>query len=344
MKKEKTGGFRTLVKQLDLTCMLLPLAIVTALCILFMCNPEGSTRVIDAIRGFLGNQLGFFYIVLGFGLVIVTLYMGLSKYGSIRLGNLEKPEYSNFQWGTMIFTGVFAADIIYYSFIEWALYAGEKRISDLGSVQDWASTYPLFHWGPIPWAIYIVLAVSFGFMIHVRGRNRQKFSEACRPLLGSRVDGAVGKIIDLIAILALLAGTATTFSVTTPLLSAALCHVFGFTAGPWLTVAILVLIAILYTVATLKGHQGRLQIRHHLHLAVLRHAGDLSAVRRTDGLYHRDRRDRHREPVPELHRHGDLDGPPAYLRRRHDRFCAELDDLLLGVLDGLVRGDALFHR
>ena len=57
----------------------------------------------------------------------------------------------------------------------------------------------------------MVLAVCFAFMLQVRGREKQKFSEACRPLLGRRVDGAWGRVIDLIAVFALLAGTATTF-------------------------------------------------------------------------------------------------------------------------------------
>ncbi|MCA5011249.1 BCCT family transporter, partial [Clostridioides difficile] len=82
--------------------------------------------------------------------------------------------------------------------------------------------YPLFHWGPIPWSFYMILAAAFGFMLHVKKRTKQKYSEACRPLLGKHVDGLCGKLIDLIAVFALLAGTATTFSLATPLLSMAI--------------------------------------------------------------------------------------------------------------------------
>lgn len=245
-----------LLKELDLPCMLIPLAIVAVLCMLFILSPRKSTQVIDAIRGFLGNQLGFFYILTGFGMLVFSLYLAISPYGNIRLGNEEKPAYSDFKWATMIFTGVFAADIIYYSFIEWALYAEDPHIVSMGGMQDWASTYSLFHWGPIPWAFYIVLAVAFGFMLHVRGKTKQKFSEACRPLLGNRVDGLAGKIIDLIAICALLAGTATTFSLATPLLAAALSRVFGFSQSVALTMGVLLCIAAVYTVSVLNGIKG----------------------------------------------------------------------------------------
>ncbi|MCL2120695.1 MAG: BCCT family transporter [Clostridiales bacterium] len=245
-----------LLKALDWPLIILPLICVAALCAIFIFAPEQSTAITDVIRGFLGNELGFFYILIGLGILFITLYIAFSKYGHIRLGSMDKPHYNDFQWATMIFTGVFAADIIFYSFIEWALYAAEPRVEQLGGIQDWASTYPLFHWGPIPWGFYVMLAVAFAFMLHVRGRTKQKFSESCRPLFGDQVDGAVGKLIDFIAILALLAGTATTFSLATPLLAASLSRVFAIPMSAGLTIGVLVCIAAVYTISVLSGIQG----------------------------------------------------------------------------------------
>lgn len=196
---------------------------------------------------------GLYYGILGLGIFLVTLFIAFSKYGKIKLGNTEKPEYSSFKWGTMIFTSTMAADILFYSFCEWALYANEPYIEQLGGIQKWASTFPLFHWGPIAWGFYIVLAVAFGFMLHVRGKNQQKFSEACRPLLKDKVDGPIGKIIDLIAIFALIAGTATTFSLATPLVSSAISRVFGIPTGTALTIVILLLIVFVYTLVVVFG-------------------------------------------------------------------------------------------
>ena len=256
---EKRESLRELIKKLDLPLIGFPLAVVIALGTVFLLHPERSTEITDGIRNFLGNDLGSFYILLGLGIVIVTMYIAFSKYGQIRLGKEDKPKYSDYKWAVMIFVGVFAADLIFFSFIEWSLYAGEYRIDQLGGMQDWASTYPLFHWGPIPWSFYVMLATAFGFMLHVRGRRRQKFSEACRPILGSRVDGIPGKLIDFIAILALIAGTATTFSLATPLLSATLNRVTGVPMNTTLTVGVLACIAAIYTFTVLKGMQGILK-------------------------------------------------------------------------------------
>lgn len=245
-----------LIKQLDLSIMSLSLVIILCLCVVFIWMPDESRQLLDTIRNFLGNELGMYYVLLGIGAVICSLYMAFSKYADIRLGDIEKPQYSTFQWGTMIFTSTMAADILFYSLCEWALYAQNPHIVALGGMQKWAPTYALFHWGPIAWSFYIVLAVAFGFMIHVRGRKKQKFSEACRPLLGDKVDGFWGRIIDLLAVVALLAGTATTFSLATPLLSGALCEVFGISPGVTLTIMILLLIAFVYTLTIWFGMKG----------------------------------------------------------------------------------------
>ena len=155
-----------------------------------------------------------------------------------------------------MFTCGLAADILFYSLCEWISYAQEPHVAELGAVQDWASTYPLFHWGPIPWSFYAVLAACFGFMLHVRGVKKQKYSEACRPILGDKTDKAMGKVIDILAVIALIAGTATTFSVATPLLSAALTSLVGIEGSKYVTIMILVITCLVYTFAVMKGIKG----------------------------------------------------------------------------------------
>ena len=93
-------------------------------------------------------------------------------------------------------------------------------------------------------------------MIHVRQRQRQRFSEACRPLLGDKVDGFWGNVIDITAIFAIVCATATTFSLATPLLTNAMGSVFGFVPTTALTILVLLLICAVYTVTVLFGISG----------------------------------------------------------------------------------------
>ena len=244
-------------RSIDWATMLVPFAIVIALMAVFMILPEDSKSVVDTMRGFFGDTIGLYYPIVAIGCVACALYVALKpKYGNIKLGNIDKPAYSNFKWGTMIFTSTMAADIMFYSLIEWALYGAEPHLAEMGSMQMWAPTYTLFHWGPLAWGFYVILAVCFGFMMHVRKRERQRFSEACRPLFGDKVDGFLGQVIDIIAIFAVVCATATTFSLATPLLTKGMGVVFGFEVTTIITICVLLLICTIYTVTVLFGVTG----------------------------------------------------------------------------------------
>ena len=245
-------------KKVDWMIALVPLTIIIVLCILFFCMPDQSNAVISQIRFFLGDTLGSYYLIIGLGVFLLSIFIASSKYGNIVLGGKnEKPKYSFFSWGAMMFTAGLAADILFYSFSEWILYATDPHIAELGSIQDWASVYPIFHWSLIPWGFYLVLAAAFGFMLHVRKRERQKYSEACRPLLGKYTDGFAGRLIDLLAVFALLAGTATTFSLATPLMASAINELFHVNIdSSILTIIILIITCIVYTYSLLHGFKG----------------------------------------------------------------------------------------
>lgn len=245
-------------KKIDWMITLMPLALIVILCILFFFLPTESNNILSKVRFFFGDTFGTYYLVIGLGIFILSLVIAFSKYGKIVLGGKdEKPKYSFFSWGCMMFTCGLAADILFYSFSEWIMYASDPHIAELGSMQDWASVFPIFHWSFIPWAFYLVLAVAFGFMLHVRKRERQKYSEACRPLLGKFTDKLPGRVIDLLAVFALLAGTATTFSIATPLMATIIGEIFHINIDRTIiTIIILIITCIVYTYSLLHGFKG----------------------------------------------------------------------------------------
>ncbi|MEY8735954.1 BCCT family transporter [Lactobacillus sp. AN1001] len=247
-----------MIKQkIDWSMILIPTLLLGILSLIMQKFPNDSKITLQLIRELLGDKLSSYYVFIALLFFLSTIYLAFSKYGKVRLGDEEKPSYSNVKWGMMIFTSTMSADIIFYSLCEWMMYAKESFVQNrYGGVQEWAMTYSLFHWGPIAWSFYILLAIAFGYMLHVKGNKKQKFSEACRPLLGKKVDGILGKIIDLIAVIALIAGTATTFSLSMPLLSSAINDILGIPENKWLSIAMLGAIAVFYTCVSLFGMKG----------------------------------------------------------------------------------------
>ena len=246
--------------RIDWMITLEPFILIIGLAAFLFIFPEQANEVISQVRFFFGDTLGSYYLVIGLGVLLISIFLSFSDYGKIVLGNPdEKPKYNFFTWGSMMFTCGLAADILFYSFAEWVIYATNPHIAEMGgSVMDWAGVFPLFHWSFIPWAFYLVLAVAFGFMLHCRKRDKQRYSEACLPVLGEKhAHGMLGRIIDLFALFALLAGTATTFSVATPLMAEIIVTLFGITISRTaVTIVILLITCAVYTYAVLHGFKG----------------------------------------------------------------------------------------
>lgn len=244
---------------IDWSITIFPLVTILALAVFMIISPEKAAAGIGFLRGLLVDDLGFIYMIFGLAVVGISLYVAFSRYGEVKLGE-GKPRYSTFSWGAMIFTSTMAADILYWALIEWAYYFNERPFAmenmTLAEKQDWSSSYTLFHWGVTPWAFYILPAAAYGYMMYVRKRPRQRMSEACRPILGGSTDGIPGKLIDLFAVVGLLAATATTFSLTTPLLSAALSRVTGLADSKSLSILMLCAIAAVFILAVLFGMKG----------------------------------------------------------------------------------------
>ena len=243
-------------KGIELSTTLGPLAVLGMLLFFFLKYPGAANEILLNLRLGLSARLESYYLFVGLGIFLLSVFLIFSPYGRIRLGPAKKKKYSTLTWGAMIFTSTMGADIIYWSLTEWIHYFNEPHVRNLGPAEVWAPTYPLFHWGPIPWSFYLVMSVIFAYQIHVSGLLRQRFSEICRPLLGPAVKKWPGKTIDLIAVFGLLAGAATTFTLVIPLLASILGKIFKVPVTPNLSLIIMLLIALLFLVLIYLGFQG----------------------------------------------------------------------------------------
>ena len=259
-KKMTEKNLRTADKnRIDWMLTFVPFILIMVLAVYLFFSPEKANDVISQVRAFFGDALGSYYIIIGIVFLITSFYLSFSKYGSIILGEPdEKPRYNFFTWGAMMFTCGLAADILFYSFAEWVMYATNPHIAEMGGVTEWAGVFPLFHWSLIPWSFYLVLAIAFGFMVHCRKRDKQRYSEACLPVIGEKhAHGALGRVIDLFALFALLAGTATTFSVATPLMAEIIVTLFRISVSRTaVTIIILIITCAVYTYAVIHGFKG----------------------------------------------------------------------------------------
>lgn len=219
--------------------------------------PEGSAEFINQINTFILTKLGSFYIWFGIFCLCFCGWVAFGRYGKIRLGEEdEAPEFSTFSWIAMLFCAGVGAGVVYWGIIEWVYYYSAPPLgAEVGSWQaaELAAAYGLFHWGPMAWAIYTVTSCAVGYIYFVRKDPVFKLSEACRGLLGNKVDGILGKLIDISFIFGLIGGVATSLGLGSPLVTAGISEVFGVAITPTLEISVLFMVTAIFAFSAYSG-------------------------------------------------------------------------------------------
>lgn len=259
MKKVKNS-----LEKFDKSILFVPAIIVLVLGVLITIFATRAEQVISVVRTFIGENFSWYYLLFGLAAFILLLFFAFSKIGKIRLGKTTDKPMKLGTYGILIFTSTMAADILFYAMHEWTYYFNSSNaLTGAGSTDALlnSSTYAYFHWGLIPWAFYLLLAVIYGFMFFTRKkRETQSMGAMCLPLFGKckrpKLISGLKSTTNVVAVIGLLLGTSTTFSVTTPLMTAIVCKLFGIASSPLISVGILIIIAAIYTAAVLVGHKG----------------------------------------------------------------------------------------
>jgi len=163
---------------------------------------------------FIGANFGWFYLLAVNIFIVVLLYFALSKYGSIKIGGVEADkEFSDFSWMAMLFSAGMGIGLMFFSVTEPVNYfvnppAFWGAESQTGGAASAAMAQTFFHWGFHPWAIYGLVGLGLAFFSFNRGLPLT-FRSIFWPLLGERIYGWPGHVIDLVTVFATLFGLAT---------------------------------------------------------------------------------------------------------------------------------------
>ena len=255
-------GQRLSIKDLQLSIMVVPFTIIILLSVFFFFFPDITKNGFAILNPIFRDKMSTIYLFVNFVVFIFSFYLAFSKYGNIKLGSKnEKPKFSFWSYGAMMFCSGLSGSIIYYSFTEWIYYINEPFIQSFDKTNNpfidsysMAQAHSFFFWSNY-W-LYLVLAVCFGFMIHARKRSKQKFSESLRPLFKNHVDGALGKIIDIFAVISIIAAVTCSLCFSPPIITDSLNRLFNIPNTNITTIIILLIIFIIYSISLYNGLEG----------------------------------------------------------------------------------------
>ena len=249
-------------RELQISIMVVPFAIILCLCFFFFTFPQETNNFFTAINPFFRDKMSVLYLSINLFVFIFSFYLAFSKYGKIKLGGKnEKPRFSFWQYGAMMFCAGVAGDIIYYSYTEWIYYMNEPFIQSFDNPNNlfinsynMAQAHSFFFWSNY-W-LYLVLAVFFGFMMHVRKRSKHRFSEALRPLFKNKIDGILGKIVDVFAVIAIISAVTCSLCFSPPVITNCLHRLFNVPDSNMTTIVVLLIIFIIYSFSLYNGLKG----------------------------------------------------------------------------------------
>ncbi|RCW47271.1 choline/carnitine/betaine transport [Halopolyspora algeriensis] len=175
--------------------------------------PSSLANTASAALTFLVRDAGWVFVLAGTTFVIFAVWLAFSRYGRIRLGaEDEEPEFHTASWIAMMFAAGMGIGLMFYGVSEPLSHFADPPPGTVPAGTDAAArtamATSLFHWTLHPWSIYAVVGLALAYSSYRRGRP-QLLSSAFAPFFANQRSGGLGgKVIDTLAILATIFGTA----------------------------------------------------------------------------------------------------------------------------------------
>jgi BCCT family betaine/carnitine transporter len=194
-------------------------------------NPDLGQEGVKAALNVVYKNFTSFFLLFGAFCFAALMWLAFGRYGKVKLGRPEdKPEFTYLTWIFMLFTAGVGIGLMIWSIVE-PLYYIESPPLDIVPLSkeayEWAHMLPPFHWGFSAWAIYCLPTLPIAYSVFVRRESTLRISTSCRPILGRRVDGPLGKVIEILILIGTLCAVGTSLGLAVPLVAAIISSITG---------------------------------------------------------------------------------------------------------------------
>jgi BCCT family betaine/carnitine transporter len=245
---------------------------VIAFVVLTLMFQTQAEPLFGSMRGWLTSNLDWFFLSAGNIFVVVCIALAVSPLGKVRLGGTKaKPDYTYTGWFSMLFAAGMGIGLMFYGVSEPLSHFGSAMggtTMENGVRTDWAPlgaaigdpegarrlamAATIFHWGLHPWAIYAILALGLALFSFNKGLPLT-IRSVFYPLLGERIWGWPGHIIDILAVLATMFGLATSLGLGASQAAAGLNYLFDIPLGNTTQIVLVMGITLLALTSVLAG-------------------------------------------------------------------------------------------
>ncbi|MGB2078819.1 MAG: BCCT family transporter [Vibrio sp.] len=234
--------------------------------------PSQAENLFSSMKGWIVSSLDWFFLISGNIFVLVSIFLIVSPLGKVRIGGTEATsEYGYTAWISMLFAAGMGIGLIFYGVAEpmthfgtslegplmangvrndWAPLAGAA--GDMAGAESLGMAASFYHWGIHPWAIYSILALALAVFSFNKGLPLTMRS-IFYPILGERVWGWPGHIIDISAVFATVFGLATSLGLGSSQALSGLHSLFGIPQTETAQIILIVIIVSLAMISVVAG-------------------------------------------------------------------------------------------
>lgn len=234
-------------------------------------SPNHLAGTAEVMLTLMTEKFGWLYLLTVFIILCFCIFLIFSPYGNIRLGkDKDRPQFSTITWFAMLFSAGMGIGLVFWGVAEPLQHyinppmGIEGRTAEAARV---AMRYSFFHWGLHPWAVYTFIGLSLAYFNFRKG-YRSLISSTFYPLLKDKVNGPIGKTIDILAILATAFGVATSLGLGALQVNGGLHEVFGIPTGIHVQILIIVVITVLYLISATTGLDRGIKTLSNLNVIV----------------------------------------------------------------------------
>lgn len=195
----------------------IPAVIVIALMVVgTISNPSLAGEVFSTTLAYITETFGWFYMLAVALFLIFIVSLAFTRWGNIKLGpDHAEPEYSFPAWFAMLFSAGYGIALLFFGVAEPVLHYASPPTGSGETIEaaKQAMQIAYFHWGFHIWAIYGLVGLCLAYFAFRHGLPLSMRS-TLYPLIGERIHGPIGHIVDIFAILGTLFGIATTLGLS----------------------------------------------------------------------------------------------------------------------------------
>jgi len=233
-------------------------------------SPVNLAATATYLLNIMTKRFGWFYLLTAFFILCFSIYLIFSKYGKIRLGKDEdRPNYNNISWFAMLFSAGMGVGLVFWGVAEPLQHYMDPPVG-LGESAEAARTamrYSFFHWGLHPWAIYTFVGLCLAYF-NYRKESNGLISSTFYPLLKDKVNGPIGKLIDILAVIATAFGIATSLGLGALQVNGGLHEILNIPNEVRVQIIIIAIVTVLYLISATTGLDKGIKILSNLNIGV----------------------------------------------------------------------------